>query len=1156
MDASRFSAIVDFWSPVIFWAGIAALVVWWLLRRCEARLAASQAHSLRFPMSPMVFLSRRIVIEGLVQDREVRAAIEERAAETGVSVAELEKRVRRQANEMVPAFKAVFYFWIGYWLARTLLLTMYRVRMVRDSREEYARIGRDATVVLFMNHRSNIDVLLVNYLLAPHSALAHAAGEWARLWPLHHLVRFAGNYVVDRDSNDPLYRLLLKRYVQMAVTHGIHLAIFPEGSLSRDGRLRPMSFGLLNYAASASWPGFERDVVFIPVAFNYDRIPEQRQLVLNEKRGFGDRGPLYVALGSLKFAARFLRLPFTKREDRFGWACASFGEPISLKAWQRARGIELRTMPTASRREHIDALGRQLIRDVSGLVPVLPVHIVATALLDETAATRSVDWLEERAQQLRLALDAAGVPLFDYDMPSPGNFHEGLRVLEQTGAVAVSADRTVTIVEGQEVFVRFYANSIAHYLKPGREATEPDVPVTEARLSDAGKTNFLSIIFESYDRAVNGHGHGHGDEDGFFQRFYDVFLKSSPEVAAKFANTDMAQQREHLRRSLKHMVDYAVSGKPNMRMRQIARSHGRARRDIAAPLYDYWLQSLLATLKERDASFDSSTELAWRSLMAPGIAYLRAEYAADSHEMAASEHETSPSSEGIARWIDHWAGRAASRMAIASPERSLTYGELADEVGRLAAGLRSRLRVDSGDRVAYLGTNRVEFIVLLFACARLGAVLVPINFRLSVTERALLMERTRPKALFVGTEFLDDAVGGPGSWQLVAMGAVAAGASLRYEDILNVPGPMKANAGTLASPLLIVFTSGSTGDPKGAVLSQGAIHWNALNSRLMHDLTRSDHVVTTLPFFHVGGINIQTLPALQVGAKVTLLPRFDAGSFAEFVETERPTLTVLVPAQMQQLMELEGWLSADFSSLRAVSTGSTIVGQELIARWADKGIPVIQVYGCTESGPIAAHQTVEGIEAGWGTVGHPALYTEIMIADVHGRPVPTGAEGEILLRGPSLASEYWQDEAATRAAFRNGWLATGDLGYFDADGRISVVGRIKRLIISGGENIHPAEIEHALESLDAVREAAVIGVGDEKWGEVPVAVVVPAEGETVSEPDIRRHLDTHLGRYKHPRSILISSSLPRTGLDKVAYQELAAWVAERLEAQSERDGEV
>ena len=880
------------------------LVSWWLIRRWEARLATRQTFKLKFPISPMVFFSRRLVIESLVQDEEVQAAMQRRAADTGHAIADVERAVRRQANEMVPAFKAVFYFSIGYWLARMLLLTMYRVRLVKDSREEYAKIGRDATVVLIMNHRSNMDVLLVNFLLARHSAVAHAAGEWARLWPLHHLVKLAGNYVVDRDSNDPLYRLVLKRYVQMAVTHGVHLAIFPEGSLTRDGRLRPLSFGLLNYAATAEWPGLDRDVIFLPVSFSYDRIPEQRRLVFADSREFSDRGKLYTLFASLRFVFRFLRLPFTRRRDRYGWACASFGHPVSLKSWQRARGIELQKLSSSERRSHIDALGRQLIGDVLDGVPVRPVHILATALGDKPQQRWTRDALADRVRELKVAIEASGATIYGADLDDADNLDEALHVLELLGTVRVSGS-DIEVVQPQLPMLQYYANSIAHHLEPSGTSVD-DQPV------DAGQESkrYLATVYESFDRVENRSIDGRK----FFERFYEEFLGASPEVADKFSGSDMLTQQAHLRTSLKHVVDYAISGKPDVRMRQIAKSHSKAGNDISHGLYDLWLDSLLTVLSEFDPAFDTNVELSWRSIMAPGIEYMRSHYDVQGQPSQYRSADGSIAEEGIARWIAHWAERAPDRIALRSARRSLTYKGLSDEVGRLAAGLHSRLGVDEGDRVAFLGYNCVEFLALLFACARLGAILVPINFRLAETERARLLQRTEAKVLFVDGYFESQALDESMECTRVLLGAAeTADGELSYDDLQRVPGPMLANRGKLESPLLIVFTSGSTGDPKGAVLTQGSVHWNALNSRVMHDITRTDHVLTNLPFFHVGGINIQTLPALQVGASVTVSSGFNAAEFIDVVESTRPTLTVLVPTQMQQLMQLPNWQSCDLT---------------------------------------------------------------------------------------------------------------------------------------------------------------------------------------------------------------------------------------------------
>ena len=229
------------------------------------------------------------------------------------------------------------------------------------------------------------------------------------------------------------------------------------------------------------------------------------------------------------------------------------------------------------------------------------------------------------------------------------------------------------------------------------------------------------------------------------------------------------------------------------------------------------------------------------------------------------------------------------------------------------------------------------------------------------------------------------------------------------------------------------------------------------------------------------------------------------------------------------------------SSLRSVSTGSTMVNKNLIRSWANKGIPVIQIYGCTESGPIAVHQTVEGIGPGLGSVGHPALYTDVKIVGSDGQALATGGEGEILLRGQNIMSHYWRDEQATEQVLHNGWFSTGDLGYLDKDHRLTIVGRKKRLIISGGENIHPAEIEQILEQHPDISAAAVVSIADDKWGEVPVAVLV-VDNTELSEQDIREYLQQHLGRYKHPRHIFIVEAIPHTALGKVAYPEVSELV--------------
>ncbi len=1151
--------------PLVAWAAVAIVLGRFLLARLERRANKRHAFSQQFPVSPMSFLDREVVIESLVNDPEVKDAMRAFGAQADLEPADVDVRVRRQAREIVPGFRSVYYFYLGYWMAKLLLLTLYRTRRVTPPNDAYQHIGRDATVVLFMNHRSNVDVLLVNYLLAGHSTVAHAAGEWARLWPLNHLVKLAGNYVVDRNANDPLYRVLLRRYVQLSVSQGIHLGIFPEGGLARDGLIQEMNFGLLNYVATARWPGMDRDVVFIPVSFNYDEVPEQERLLFGDTRQFRDRGKLYLALSSLGFCVRLLGHMLRPGHKAFGWACASFGDPVSLRRWQGARGLDLASLTSEQRRRHIERLGRQLMGTVASQIPVLPIHLLALALLDDDGASISQAALFERAEALRLAIESAGAPVFDTDQSWPEAYLSALDRLEKLAAVRTAGDTVWSPVQGRAAQLDYYANSVRHYLEPDALVQQGAI---EQAVLDKQNDNYRSVVSQSYARVV---AEGTDTEfDGFFANFYQRFVATSPEVASKFAATDMSAQQQHLKTSLEHMLEFVATGRPSERMRSIARSHNALNRNIEPRLYSFWLDSLLATLRSWDESYTPATEVAWRALLAPGIAYMTDGYepaepissilpTANSPVRRSSSVLPAPDRagtaslpsaiSGIAAWIDYWAERTPSKLAVQCGDEQRTYRALAEESLTLAAGLQLQLSVECGDRVAILAQNRIEFITLLFACARLGAVLVPLNFRLAASEHRAMLAHAEVKALFIGQTCLEqmttnDPAKGTAAYTTVLLDGDQANAdALTFKGLLDNKLPLQYCSAGLSLPLLIVFTSGSTGTPKGAVLTQEAVHCNALHSALMHDMSRGDRIATTLPFFHVGGINIQTLPALRVGATVTIFSQFDPGQFMDFVASRRPTLTVLVPAQMRQLMDLPAWDGADMSSFKAVTTGSSVVDKGLIRAWANKGVPVIQVYGCTESSPIAAHQTVEGIGPGLGTVGHAALYTEIRIVDEGDADAAAGVEGEILLRGPNIMSHYWRDPEATLAALRDGWLRTGDLGYLDGNGRLCVVGRKKQLIISGGENIHPVEIERALEQYAGISQAAVVGVADPRWSEVPVAVVTLSSGNELDELSVRNHLSQCLGRYKHPHRIIVVDDLPHTALGKVAYAEVSTLVA-------------
>jgi fatty-acyl-CoA synthase len=321
----------------------------------------------------------------------------------------------------------------------------------------------------------------------------------------------------------------------------------------------------------------------------------------------------------------------------------------------------------------------------------------------------------------------------------------------------------------------------------------------------------------------------------------------------------------------------------------------------------------------------------------------------------------------------------------------------------------------------------------------------------------------------------------------------------------------------LSCPLLVVYTSGTTGRPKGAVLRQEALLWNAVMSQHMHGLTADDCVLTVLPLFHVGGLNIQTTPALQLGATVLLHQKFTPEAALSANARDRPT---------------------DLSSLRAVTTGSTQVPQQLIDAVQARGVPVLQVYGSTETCPIAVHTRIGGDLTRPGSTGLPGLMCEARVVDDSGHEVPAGTAGEVLVRGPNVFFEYWGNEAATSEALRDGWYHTGDVGTRDRDGYFTIHDRKKNMIISGGENIYPAEIERVLAEHPAVAEAAVIGRPDARWQEVPVAYVVRRPGTTIDGESLKRHVAEHLARFKIPRDVLFVETLPRNALGKVQHFHL------------------
>jgi fatty-acyl-CoA synthase len=346
-------------------------------------------------------------------------------------------------------------------------------------------------------------------------------------------------------------------------------------------------------------------------------------------------------------------------------------------------------------------------------------------------------------------------------------------------------------------------------------------------------------------------------------------------------------------------------------------------------------------------------------------------------------------------------------------------------------------------------------------------------------------------------------------------------------------------------PLLLVYTSGTTGVPKGAVHTQAALLANAGASAWAHEFVEGDKVLSTLPMFHVGGLCIQTLPALLAGVQVVLHPRFDPTAWLHEMTTSRPSLSLLVPATMRALFEHPRWAETPLACLRGIMTGSSTVPVAYLETLHARGVPVGQVYGTTETGPVSIVLRLPDAMARVGASGWPHPEAQVKLIDVQGHEVGTGETGEVCLRAANLMRGYWSTQGQSGLGLQDGWFHSGDLGQRAEDGCITIVGRSKDMIISGGENIYPAEIENQLVSLTGVAEGAVVGLPDERWGEVPVAVLVrsaDAAGLGLTSEAVMQHLQSRIARFKLPRRVVFVDSLPKSALGKVQKPALQAFL--------------
>ncbi len=435
---------------------------WWIRRRAN-RAIDELNQRLRLKIPPFKLARRKQLIEQLLFDPEVLKAVEDEAKARGEPKSVAHARARRYAKEIVPAFSAYTYFRVGTALARRLSTALYRVRLGAFDEASLSQVPDDASVVFVINHRSNMDYVLVTYLVSQSSALSYAVGEWARVWALQSLIRAMGGYFVRRDSSNPLYRKVLARYVHMATASGVAQAVFPEGGLTRDGALRPPKLGILNYMVSGFDPNGARDVVFVPVGLNYDRVLEDRVQVAAIATPQGERPRFAFNPAVLAgFLVRSLWQRLRGRWYRYGYACVSFGKPISLRDYMRDRSVDFRVLAAEPRFTEIDRLGRYLMQAVGQVVPALPVSLVATAVLTkgDNSGLTSLE-LKSVVFALMSRLRAAGAHVHVPRLDQEYALEVGLRMLVLRRLVLLE-DGVYRPNPDETALLRYYANAISH----------------------------------------------------------------------------------------------------------------------------------------------------------------------------------------------------------------------------------------------------------------------------------------------------------------------------------------------------------------------------------------------------------------------------------------------------------------------------------------------------------------------------------------------------------------------------------------------------------------------------------------------------------------------------------------------------------------------
>ncbi|MGE6260244.1 acyl-CoA synthetase [Heyndrickxia sporothermodurans] len=480
-------------------------------------------------------------------------------------------------------------------------------------------------------------------------------------------------------------------------------------------------------------------------------------------------------------------------------------------------------------------------------------------------------------------------------------------------------------------------------------------------------------------------------------------------------------------------------------------------------------------------------------------------------------------------WLTKRASLSRDKIALIDieSEKNLTYKVLNEHVNRWRIILLSK-GIDKGDCVAAIAQNQVELIEIMFACGKIGAIFVPLNWRLSIYELKYIIDDCSPKILLYNEKFVEQ----------VQDLNVNHAYSLSLFHHQNDKDHFCSKEIDDEDPWLIIYTGGTTGKPKGVVLTHQSINWNALNTIISWGLTGEETTLTYMPLFHTGGINALSLPILLNGGTVVIGNHFGAKEALYYLKKYKCTIALFVPTMYHMMQQTEEFEKLEFPEMKVFLSGGAPCPLSIYQHFAKKGLPFKEGYGLTEAGPNNFFITPKEASIKKGSIGRPMIFNDIKLLKLNGEEAKASEVGEILIKGKHSFKEYWNNPAATAETLIAGWIYTGDLAIMDDDGYYYIVGRKNDMIISGGENVYPLEIEQWLCEHSQIDEAAVIGVSDEKWGEKVTAFITLTNNHLLTEEDLKAYCLTKLASYKVPKSFIILKELPKTHVGKIDKKSL------------------